>query len=59
MIEKEIPYTHIFSHIEWRMTAYFIECRHQKDNLLWIDKEEFKTTYALPTAFRVFIEKEF
>lgn len=57
-IEKEIPYTHIFSHVEWRMTAYYIECRHRSENLLWIDKKEFETTYALPTAFRVFVEKE-
>ena len=26
-IEREIPYTHVFSHVEWRMRAYFIECR--------------------------------
>ncbi len=57
-IEREIPYTHIFSHVEWRMIAYYIECRKQKDGLLWVEREAFNTIYALPTAFKVFLEKE-
>ncbi|MBR1864942.1 MAG: A/G-specific adenine glycosylase [Lachnospiraceae bacterium] len=57
-LEREIPYTHIFSHVEWRMTAYYIACRCRKEELLWVGREEFDTVYALPTAFRVFLEKE-
>ena len=56
LIEKEIPYTHIFSHVEWRMTAYYITCRHKKTDLVCVKKEEFDTNYALPTAFKVFLE---
>lgn len=58
LLEKEIPYTHIFSHVEWRMTAYYIVCRKQKTELTWVDKREFDETYALPSAFKVFLEKE-
>lgn len=58
MLEKEVPYKHIFSHVEWRMTAYYIECRNHKNDLVWIDKQDFKTQYALPTAFKVFLERE-
>lgn len=58
LVEKEIPYTHVFSHVEWRMTAYYIECRKKAERFTWIEREEFERTYALPTAFRVFIEEE-
>lgn len=59
LLEKSIPYTHIFSHVEWRMTAYYIECKCQHSRLCWIEKEELKEQYALPTAFKTFMEKEF
>lgn len=59
LLEKEIPYTHIFSHVEWRMIAYYISCQNQRCALTWVDKEELKHRYALPTAFKTFIEKEF
>lgn len=59
LLEKEIPYTHTFSHVEWRMTAYYISCRKKQLSLTWVDKKEFVHQYALPTAFKTFIEKEF
>lgn len=58
LLEKEIPYTHVFSHVEWRMTAYFIACRNRKEELIWVDKKKFDEIYALPSAFKVFLEKE-
>lgn len=57
-IEKEIPYTHIFSHIEWHMKAFFIRCQNKADNLIWVSKSNLEREYALPSAFRFFIEKE-
>ena len=57
-IEKEIPYTHVFSHVEWRMIAYYIACRNKKQELVWARREEFDTIYALPTAFRIFLDKD-
>lgn len=58
LIEKELPYTHIFSHVEWRMTAYYIVCRNKKSELTWVEKKEFDDKYALPTAFKIFLERE-
>lgn len=58
LLEKEIQYTHIFSHVEWRMTAYYIACRRHKEELTWVDKKELETGYALPAAFKFFLEKE-
>lgn len=57
-IEYEIPYTHIFSHVEWRMRAYYIQCRKRKESLQWVQRSELDSTYALPTAFKTFLEKE-
>lgn len=57
-IEREVPYTHIFTHVEWQMTAYYISCNYKKDTLKWIHRSEFENGYALPTAFRFFLEKE-
>jgi A/G-specific adenine glycosylase len=57
-LEKEIPYTHIFTHVEWRMRAYYIACRKKKADLTWVSKDKLKTEYALPAAFGVFLEKE-
>lgn len=59
LLEKEIPYTHIFSHVEWRMTAYYISCQNKSDALTWVEKKELEYQYALPTAFKTFVEKEF
>ena len=53
---------HIFSHIEWHMTGYVIrveepEMRQQvqsgspKDDLLFVNAEDAKEKYAIPSAF--------
>lgn len=58
LLEKEIPYTHVFSHVEWRMTAYYIACHNKRKELVWVDRKDLEDRYALPTAFKVFLEKE-
>lgn len=57
-LEKEIPYTHVFSHVEWRMTAYYIACRNKTDELIWAEREALEKEYALPSAFKIFLDKE-
>ncbi len=57
-LEKEITYTHVFSHVEWRMTAYYIACAARNDTLKWVERGALSGEYALPTAFRVFLERE-
>lgn len=50
---------HIFTHKEWHMTGYliFVEAWEKMDSdVIWIDPCELNTKYALPTAFRPFIE---
>lgn len=55
-IYKEIKYTHVFTHVEWHMTAYYVEVRHMDGPLIWAKEQELMGQYALPTAFRVFFD---
>ena len=58
VIEKELPTAkHIFSHVEWHMTAYYIRCRKTNKKWKWVTKESLDETYALPSAFRPFREQ--
>lgn len=44
---------HIFTHIEWQMTCYFVLVEDVKENpFLWIQPEEMQERYALPSAFK-------
>lgn len=42
--------THIFTHIEWRMTGYLVVCGTPFGDYVWTDAD----AVALPTAFRQF-----
>lgn len=53
----QTSYTHIFSHVEWHMTAYYIRCRRTNKKWKWVTKESLDETYALPSAFRTFREQ--
>ncbi len=53
---KEIQRDHIFTHIKWQMTCYHILCSKQTTDFVWATAQEIQTTYALPTAFRMFFD---
>ncbi len=53
----QTSYTHIFSHVEWHMTAYYIRCRKTNKKWKWVTKESLDEAYALPSAFRPFREQ--
>lgn len=52
-LEQQINRTHIFTHVEWHMTAYYIECREMPECFVWKQEEQFFEEIALPTAFRI------
>ncbi len=54
---EEIHKTHIFTHIRWEMTGYHILCKVKDKGFTWATKTELESTYALPTAFRIFLEE--
>ena len=49
---------HIFSHIEWRMTAYAaqVEDLVLPEGWVWADREALAREYAVPNAFQAFSE---
>ncbi len=48
--------THIFTHIEWHMIGYRIECA-ATDPYTWVTASELQSTYAVPKAFRFYVEQ--
>lgn len=55
-LQREVHKTHIFTHIRWDMVGYHIVCGVKSENFTWATPEQLQTTYALPTAFRIFLE---
>lgn len=51
-VRQETGYTHIFTHIEWHMTVYRIECGAQSPDFLWLTPAELAEKTAVPSAFR-------
>ena len=47
--------THIFTHLEWEMTGYVIDCAEGDPAFCWALPQELTGVYALPTAFRQFL----
>ena len=47
---------HIFTHIEWHMTALAgeLDCPHLPEGWVWAGREELVDTYAVPNAFQSF-----
>ena len=53
---KAVSRTHIFTHVQWNMLAYRLECRSMSADFIWADRETLQRQYALPTAFRQFLQ---
>ena len=52
-------YTHVFTHVEWRITCYRIACAapEGKSACIWADAAARAAHYALPTAFAKALER--
>ncbi len=47
---------HIFSHLEWHMRGYTVECEKEEgERFSFVSYKELKSTYALPGAFKAFL----
>ncbi|MEA5060657.1 MAG: A/G-specific adenine glycosylase [Candidatus Pelethousia sp.] len=53
--EQALCRSHVFTHLEWRMTAYRIRCGQPSSAFIWAAPLELRQIYALPTAFRQFL----
>lgn len=45
---------HIFSHVEWHMTGYFVKVQTVPEAYLWVEKQKLQTEYGLPSAFAAY-----
>lgn len=55
-LQMQYQYTHIFTHVEWRMTAYYLSCRRMNQDFTWVTLDALEKEMAVPSAFRPFIE---
>lgn len=54
-LKREREGIHVFSHIEWHMTAYSAQVEGAlPEGWVWVDKESLATRYAVPNAFQAF-----
>jgi A/G-specific adenine glycosylase len=53
-LEKAGTGKHIFTHIEWRMTAFAAQLTDSQlpDGWVWADRRALRDTYAVPNAFQ-------
>ncbi|MBR3551891.1 MAG: A/G-specific adenine glycosylase [Clostridia bacterium] len=51
-LQMQTSYVHIFTHIEWHVTAFLIACRETAPGLTWVTKAQLEGDYALPSAFK-------
>ena len=49
------PAKHIFTHVEWHMTGYYVELDAPPDGLTLVSPSALRADYALPSAFRPFL----
>lgn len=43
--------SHLFSHIEWRMTAYYIKVKEKNEIFEWVTNQQLEQEFAIPSAF--------
>jgi len=48
---------HIFTHITWEMEGFELRCGREDPRFVWVAPGELEQDYALPTAFRQFLEE--
>ena len=53
---RSLQRTHIFTHIRWEMVGYHILCARAAEGFTWASLQEIRERYALPTAFRQFLD---
>ncbi len=51
-LQKQGKFTHIFTHIEWEMQCWLVDCAAAPQDFVWADGEQLEKEYSLPTAFR-------
>ena len=55
-LRRHIEKTHSFTHVQWELPAWVIECKNRASAFTWASIAEIQNRYSLPTAFRQFLE---
>ena len=50
------PSKHIFTHLEWHMTAWAVCAEEESGNFAWVSRRELSEGYALPYAFKAYFD---
>ena len=57
-LSRQSEYKHIFSHVEWHMTGYYITCAREagglQNDFVWADPQQMEDAIPLPSAFQYF-----
>ena len=53
-LTMQLDRVHIFTHVQWNLRCYYVECRKMPPQFTWATVEKLKNDIALPTAFRMF-----
>ena len=56
-ITRQTERSHIFTHIQWDMRAFYLEVDAPGGDYVWLTAQQVETEAALPTAFRQFWER--
>jgi len=56
-IRRQVKRKHIFTHIRWEMTGFYLETSGKSGDFAWLTEGEIRREAALPTAFRQFWEE--
>ena len=54
VIEELGKAKHIFSHVEWHMTGYYMKLSEMLNGYVWKNAEEIRKEFAIPAAFAAY-----
>ena len=57
-VRRQLERSHIFTHIRWDMTGYYLDVKAPSGDFIWMTAEEITEKAALPTAYRQFWDAE-
>ena len=57
-VRRQLERSHIFTHIRWDMTGYYLDVEASAGDFVWMTAEEITAKAALPTAYRQFWDAE-
>ena len=47
---------HVFTHVEWHMSGYFVDLSGQSGEYVWKRPDEILAGFAVPTAFKAYLK---